>query len=429
MTTRTAVAAFAALFAASPAQATNGMRMIGFGASQVGMGGTSAALPLDAASVVTNPAGMTELGGRIDFGASFFNPSVSYQGQEIPGLPQSGIAVASTNKFDSERGASPVPAFGLVLPVTESLSFGIGAYGVAGMGVDYAQNLFGGVTYSSYSQMRFAPGIAYKINDLLSVGVTANVMYAQMGYDAAEGLLQVSHQAASAFGVGGTIGLRVTPMKGLAFGAAYETKSWFQDFKYNIPAHQPLDPSTGRPAVGPGGQPVILPAGVDSITFNQPSSVTVGVAWNAIEPLTLAADVQWIHWTESNGQNAPQYSSDITKTGAMPWNLNWTDQWVFKVGLQYRVVKELALRAGYNYGKMPLDPGRAFENIAFPAIAEHHITAGLGYDFTDRFAVNLAGMYVPEAKLSGSNPQQQYIASYQTSMSQYALDLGIAYRF
>jgi hypothetical protein len=59
---------------ASPASATNGMRMIGFGAPQVSMGGTSAALALDAASVITNPAAMTELGRRVNFGASWFNP-------------------------------------------------------------------------------------------------------------------------------------------------------------------------------------------------------------------------------------------------------------------------------------------------------------------------------------------------------------------
>jgi long-chain fatty acid transport protein len=414
---------------ASPAHATNGMRMIGFGATQVSMGGASAALSLDAASIVTNPAGIVGVGHRIDFGASYFNPTVRYSAQEVPGLPQAGMAVQSTATFDSQRGASPVPAFGLVLPFDDRLVFGIGAYGIAGMGVDFAQNLYGGVTYSSYSQMRFAPGLAYRLTDWLSVGATANVMYANMGYDAAEGMLQVSHQAASAFGVGGTIGVQAQAMKGLTFGAAYETKSWFQDFKFNIPAHQPLDPNTGAPAVNGSGQPLILPASVDSIAFDQPSSFTAGLAWNAFEPLTLAADVQFIRWSESNGANLPAYNSDVRQTGAMPFNLNWQDQWVFKVGAQYRASKLLSLRAGYNYGKSPLDASRPFENIAFPAVAEHHITAGFGLDVSDRFSVALAGMYVPESKVTGSNPAQQMIASYQASMSQFAVDASVGYRF
>jgi long-chain fatty acid transport protein len=217
-------------------------------------------------------------------------------------------------------------------------------------------------------------------------------------------------------------------VKGLTVGAAYESKSWFQDFRFNVPSHQPLDPTTFRPAVDANGNPVILPASVDSVKFNQPSSAVAGLAFAPFESLLLAADVQWIRWSESNGQNLPEYTSDVRQTGAMPWNLNWSDQWVFKVGAQYRATRRLALRAGYDYGKMPLDATRAFENIAFPAVAEHHVTAGLGWDVTDRFTVNLAGMYVPEAKVSGSNPAQQFIAGYQASMSQVAVDMAIGYR-
>ena len=88
----------------------------------------------------------------------------------------------------------------------------------------------------------------------------------------------------------------------------------------------------------------------------------------------------------------------------------------------------LALRAGYNYGKSPLDANRAFENIGFPAIAEHHITAGVGLNLSQKFTFNLAAMYVPEAKLTGGNPSQ-FIASSTTTMSQLAFDGAVAYQF
>ena len=69
----------AAIFIATSAHATNGMRMIGFGPVQNSMGGVSVGVPLDAASILTNPAGMSFLSGRIDFGASYFKPSVEYK--------------------------------------------------------------------------------------------------------------------------------------------------------------------------------------------------------------------------------------------------------------------------------------------------------------------------------------------------------------
>lgn len=403
--------------APSSAYPTNGMRMIGFGASQVSMGGAAVALPLDAASVIVNPAGISELQHRIDFGGSFFQPTVKYEASEAlpPGFP-AGSVVASTAQLQSQRGASPVPALGMVLPIDEQLTFGLGAYGVAGMGVDYAQNLYGGLTYSSYSQMRFAPGLAWKVNDQLSFGATANVMWAQLGYDAAAGMGQVSHNMTSAFGLGGTVGVRYAPVKWLALGAAYESKSTFQDFSLQVPAHTAMTP-TG---------PVSFAAGTDKITFDQPQAVTVGFAANPYDPLTFAFDVQWINWAQTNGQGLP---SITTQNGAQTWNLNWENQVVFKVGAQYKVNRMLALRAGYNYGKSPLDSTRAFENIAFPAIAEHHVTGGFGLNLSDKFAVNFAAMYVPAATLSGSNPNPQMIASYRTTMSQVAFDANVAYQF
>lgn len=117
----------------------------------------------------------------------------------------------------------------------------------------------------------------------------------------------------------------------------------------------------------------------------------------------------------------------------MPWNLDWDDQLVYKIGVQYTVNPTIALRAGYNYGKIPLNRDRAFENIAFPAIAEHHFTAGIGINLTKKFTLNLGGVYSPKATLTGANggypPAGQAISSYETSMSQYSVDMGISYVF
>lgn len=116
----------------------------------------------------------------------------------------------------------------------------------------------------------------------------------------------------------------------------------------------------------------------------------------------------------------------------MPWNMAWKNQWVFKLGAQLSPTPELKLRAGYNYGQMPLQAGRAFENLAFPALSEHHVTLGAGYDL-GKVTINAGATWSPRAELSGSNasyPAQggQAIAAYTTGMSQLALDLGIGWR-
>jgi long-chain fatty acid transport protein len=382
----------ATMFIAASAHATNGMRMIGFGPVQNSMGGVSVGLPLDAASILTNPAGMSALPGRIDFGASYFVPSVEYKA--------TGGADGST--IDSDRGGSPVPAFGLIIPLSERFRFGIGAYGVAGMGVDYPANLYGGVTYTSYSQMRFAPGLSYKINDMISVGAVVNVMYATMEFNVANTMGQLPHMGASSFGYGATIGVLVKPIDMIQIGLAYETKSYFQDFEFNTAAGQ------------------------DKLEFNQPQTATIGLGIKPIKDLLIGFDVQWIDWSDTNGFNLPKYTTNASS--AMAWNMDWSDQIIYKVGVQYTPHPIVVLRAGYNYGKMPLNSDRAFENIAFPAVSEHHITAGLGLNLTPRFTINLGGMYSPAAKLTGSNLTQG-IVSYETQMSQYSLDMGLSYTF
>jgi len=385
-----------AIFIATSAHATNGMRMIGFGPVQDSMGGVSVGLPLDAASILTNPAGMSDLPGRIDFGASYFKPSVEYK---ATGAGQ-GMVMNDGATIDSDRGASPVPAFGLIIPLGEKFRFGIGAYGVAGMGVDYPANLYSSVTYTSYSQMRFAPGLSYKINDIVSVGAVVNIMYATMEFNAGGGQ---PHMGASSFGYGATVGVLVKPVDFLQIGLAYETKSTFQDFSFNTAY------------------------GVDKIEFNQPQTATIGLGIKPIKDLSIGFDVQWIRWSETNGLDLPRYAGNASS--AQPWNLDWSDQFVYKVGIQYAVHPMVTLRAGYNYGKMPLNSDRAFENMAFPAVSEHHITAGIGLNLTKNLTVNIGGMYSPPAKLTGSNIAGQGIVSYETEMSQYSIDMGVSYTF
>jgi long-chain fatty acid transport protein len=403
------------LAVASPAFATNGMRMIGFGAVQDSMGGVGVGATLDGSALLSNPAGITDLGHRLDVSAGFFKPNVSYKA--------AGFVATQNASLDSDRGGSPIPAIAYVLPVNEQLSAGVGVFGVAGMGVDYKSNLYNGRTLTSYLQGRLTPGAAYEIMDGLSFGVTANVMMAQMKYDVASGAGQVEHDTANSFGIGATVGVKYSPVKMVTFGAAYETKSFFQDFEFDVPAHTVQTP----------GGPVTLPGGTDQLDFDQPQTATIGVSVQPIEMLLLAADVQWINWSDTMGDKLPEYTNDITATGAIPFNMGWDDQWVLKFGAQLAPMPGLKVRAGYNYGAMPLDPDRAFENMAFPAVVEHHVTAGVGYDVGPKWTVNVGGMYAFNTDLEGANaappPAGQAIQSYTTEMSQYEIDLGVSYRF
>jgi long-chain fatty acid transport protein len=404
----TAFLAMASL--AAPALATNGMRMTGFGAVQNGMGGVGTALTLDASTIVSNPAGLSDLSRRLDVSATWFVPTVSY----------SATVVASGTTQDSNKGGSIIPTVGFVLPIGGGFSAGIGAFGTAGMGVDYDPDLFGSTLATSYQQLRLAPALSWK-SGAFSIGVAANLAWAQMSFEAATTLGQVPHDTTDSFGYGATVGVKFAPTETVALGLSYETKTTFQDFEWTIPSHPVPNP------VPPPAQ-VSVPGGKDTLKFDQPGVLSGGVAWKAMPELSLALDVQWIQWSATNGKDQPKWTNDTQLTGAMPFNLDWSDQLVFKVGGEYAATPAWKVRAGYNYGKQPLNADRFFENIAFPAIAEHHISLGLGWNATKELAINLAGTYSPKSTLSGSSAALGN-AAYETSMSQYAIDLGVGWAF
>jgi long-chain fatty acid transport protein len=408
--------AVACAVAASPAWATNGMRMIGFGPVQESMGGAGVAAPLDAATIVSNPAGLPALGRRADLAGTYFQPTVEYDAQSAS--PSSPIASGAT--IDSDRGASYIPFVGFVWPAAEDVTLGVAAVGVSGMGVDYATDLYGGKTFTSYMNMRLAPAASYRLAKGLTAGAAVNLMYAAMEYEVAGGMGMRPRDTQGSFGYGATLGVQYAPVEMVTLGLAYESKSFFQDFQWTIAPHQVFDPGSGTMVPVPGGD--------EKLAFDQPQSVTVGASARPIPALLVAADVQWINWSDTNGENQPEFATNPQMTGAKAWNMNWSDQVVLKIGAEWAATSALKLRAGYDYGKMPLDAARAFENIAFPAIAEHHVTVGAGYAFGG-LTVNAAAMYVPEATLTGSNAAEQGIGSYTTKMSQLAFDLGVAYRF
>ncbi len=399
--------AAAALAVAAPALATNGMRMIGFGPVQTSMGGVSAAAPLDAAVLVTNPAGITALSTRVDLSGTAFAPSVKFDATWTP-----DGANMFTASQSSDRPTDFIPTLAAVYRVADRMTLGFAALGTAGMGVDYKTDLYQSKTYTSYVNMRFAPGAAYKVTDQLSVGLTANVSYAMMKYEAGGMPL---HDTTGSFGIGATVGASYAITPAATVALAYESRSYFQDYEWTVPAHM-----TQR---GP------VPGGVDKLAFDQPDVATLGGSYRVVPSLLLAADVGLIRWSTTNGKDQPEFvDTNLAATGSMPWNLNWSDQVVVKVGAELAATKELKIRAGYNYGKSPLDENRAFENIAFPAIAQNHVTAGVGYD-VGKLTVNVSALYSPESKLSGSNAMQQGIIAYETKMSQLSFDLGLAYRF
>src|SRR6266511_3315231 len=119
----------------STALATNGDDLIAIGPNARALGGTGIATPQDAISAVfANPAAMCFTPGcaysEVNFAGTLFMP-------HIKGEISDGVSIFRSR---SDEKVYAIPAIGLSLPidsVTRRWRFGLSAYGVTGLGVDY----------------------------------------------------------------------------------------------------------------------------------------------------------------------------------------------------------------------------------------------------------------------------------------------------
>lgn len=408
---------------APSANATNGDNLIAVGPISRAMGGAAIAAPQDAISAVfANPAAMCFgpycPASQVDFAGTLFIPSpsakVTYAGQ--------------TTSADSERKVYAIPAFGLSVPITSKppfWRFGLSAYGVTGLGVDYKGSSLDGARipppgppngaggfplvageYTQLQIMKFSPAIGFQPFEKLSFGAALQVDYST---------LDLRQGTAQNYGIGAQLGTIYKITDALSFGLSFITPQ-------NITYDDVVDLD----------QDGIL----DNLGLESPWQVGIGLAYQFLNnKLLVEGDVKWLNWSGANG-----YS-----------DFDWNDQWVFALGAQYKPVPKLALRLGYNYGTNPVDEHNgwngaapvkvqgktmptyyyeSFRVIGFPAIVEHHITAGVGYEFSPKFGLQAGYMHAFKNTIT----EQGYgldgrPASFESSLYEDSVDVAFTWRF
>ena len=409
----------------SPAAfATNGQQLIGIGPTSRAMGGVGIAAPQDAISAVfSNPAGMCFgpycPSSQFDFAGTLFMPE-----------PKAEItASGQTYKANSRDNNYAIPAIGFSVPIGEAESrwrFGLSAYGISGLGVDFRdtkidreQTTFGpgaplaaGI-YTNLQLMKFAPTIAYQALPSLSVGTSFQINYSTL--DLGDGTV-----AAYSYGV--KIGTIYKPIDPLSIGLVYtspQSATYNHVFDFN---------NNGRR---------------QNLTLEQPQEVGLGVAYEFSKlGLLLETNGKWINWSNADGYK----------------DFDWDDQYVIALGAQWEAIDHLFFRVGWNYAESPVDDNdnwdgafgptgpndsvnvqgkslpryyyESFRVIGFPAVVEHHITAGIGYELGESLKVDFSYMHAFENQLSesGTAPDGSS-AKLKSKLSEDAISFAFSWRF
>ncbi len=384
-----AVVAFAC--ATAPAFATNGYFSHGYGIKAKSMGGVGIALPQDSLAAATNPAGMAMVGDRMDFGLDLFMPDRTATWTVSP----AGLGSPPLGDNRSGKRLFAIPEFGFNRAMTNGMAFGIVVYGNGGMNTAYNRAIIPGAanatnTYSNLEQMFIAPTLAMKLNAQHSVGVSLNLvrqtfeargLQAFAGVSSSAGDLtdrgtDVSTGAGLKFGWTGEVSPTVT------LGATYQTKTRMSKFgKY-----KGLFAEQGR--------------------FDIPATWGLGLAIKVAPETTFAADVVRIEYGSIKSLNNssavhPQVSGINlgTDNGA---GFGWSSQTVYKFGVSHQLRPDLAIRAGYNYGKTPLNNQNTFFNILAPATVEHHLTLGATWTLANKSELTASYMHAFNNAVNGN---------------------------
>lgn len=404
---KSALAALALLFAVSvpEAEATNGDTLIGVASASRAMGGVGVAAPQDAISAIfANPAAMCMgpycPGSETVFAATFYDPSVKAQ-VSVGGNVQS---------VESSMKPFIIPSVGMTTPINDRLRFGLGMFGITGMGVDYRNQGIDlnagnpgdeGDIYTQLQILKFAPNLAYLVTPNFSIGASLHLLY---------GSLDLGQGTAHNYGVGGQL------------GAIYRVGDWYLGGSYTTQEEISHKRVTDFGLGGPRRE----------LDMESPRTAAVGVAWRPTDHLLVETDVKWLNWSNSAGYK----------------DFDWSDQWVYAIGAQYKTDGGFTLRGGYNYGKSPVKkhdnfdaggttmiqgqavPTVAYEYlrvIGFPAIPEHHFTFGIGYQFTGRLEAHIGGMCTLSETLSERDSTGTF--GFTSRLRETSYDIGLIWHF
>ncbi len=363
---------------ASPVVATNGMNMIGYGVRSSGMGGADAAVDSDASGVAGNPAAMGQLADRsAAIGISLLMPKLNVSNESM-GLD-----------LDGESQIFPLPylAYAQRLGAASPWILGLEAYAQGGMGVDFQNFPTGATTTDSFHSkvmfMRLTGAASYQVCDNLTLGLSAIGGYAGMDFSMfpeSPGGMDV--EGLTSMGFAGRFGMQYKISEALSLGAVYTSQTALN-----------LDGGTATINFGSeqGGK---VEYDAEMKDFTWPQEAEFGVALRPAPALLIAVDAKWIDWSAAMGVvelvvSNPPAGFPATPfpdgqggyTDTMGFQMNWEDQMVYALGLEYSINEANTLRAGYNYGKSPVPD----DNLSplFPAIIEQHATFGYGLDLGD----------------------------------------------
>lgn len=226
--------------------------------------------------------------------------------------------------------------------LNESLWVGLSVNAPFGLSVSFPP-AWAGALYGQSSEVKtynFAPTLAYKFNDMISVAVGFQAQYMKVSYDALSSVFPntIANLSGTGWAYGFTAGATITPTPTTTIGIGYRSS-----------LNQNIDGSLSSSTAG-------STAGAINVKLNLPDMVTVGLRQRLGDRFTLLAGFEWANWSRIGTATATTPSGATALISGAPVILpfQYSDGYFYSIGGEYMLNPDLTLRAGVAFEKSPI---------------------------------------------------------------------------
>lgn len=350
----------AGLFAASSAHAS-ALYFYEAGTEDTALAGAGqAARAQDASTIMTNPAGMTRLPDHmVTGGLQVMDGSIDNQldnhAHQSPGDVMKTIPNASA--FYSQK-------------INDDLYAGIGLYGNYGLGIDYGS--WAGdrlIKKSTLVAMTLSPSLAYKLNDHLSIGASANVNY---GYFSLTRNVNDNdyRQHDEDWAMSYRLGLLMQLTDQTRAGITWNSET---NYRYSV---------NGKARVQNGAYDLPVSAQISA-----PQQIMLSLVHDINPRWSVMGDLGWQDWSQFGAPQIVVGDRQLNNVSRLK------DTWHGAVGVQYRPTPQWRLNTGVAFDSSPYE-SQSDVALTLPTGDEWRFGTGAQYQITQASNIGIAVSYL-----------------------------------
>jgi long-chain fatty acid transport protein len=308
----------------------------------------AAATAEDAGTIHFNPAGMTNLpqGHNISLSGTLLNRSIEFKNKGST-TTNPVVFPLPTGDGGDAGGTALLPAGYWAYGIAPNLSVGIGVGPTFGNKTEYGFNFTGRSAgyFFEMEQININPSIAYKLNDMVSLGAGINFAYNDSTFKQgvvrafptalfpANNYLKVS---VDDWAVGYNLGATFQLSPATRIGVAYRS-----ELKFDLEGKQKFK----FPAA-----PFLIDQDV-KVQLKTPANFSLAASHKLNDKLELLADVTWTDWSVVKTLDLKNKQTGVPLNTLL---YNFDDSYRVGLGANYQYNEQVKTRFGIAYDKTPV---------------------------------------------------------------------------